>query len=174
MENGPGLKVYFLLKMGIPIAMLVCRRVFHAYFTHLLHPGKFYRDTKNVPSFFQTITPIQGPSFCQYPCSRWNHPFILTKWSIHPIHFHGDIQGLGVPISNLPRFGPWRGSLERYHWWRGGNPGLVGFEGGGIDEVFWDQKSMDGKVSCTFWEKHIGIIEEWKGWNLELMGFCDV
>ena len=42
--------------------------------------------------------------------------------------------------------------------------GLVGFQGGlGIDEVFWDQKSIDGKVSCTFWENHIGIIEGWKG-----------
>ena len=138
MENGPGLKVYFLLKMGIPIAMLVCRRVFHAYFTHLLHPGKFYRDTKNVPSFFQTITPIQGPSFCQYPCSRWNHPLILTKWSIHPIHFHGDIQGLGVP-----KFQP-RGLAHDVDLWNAttgdggeGFHGLVGFEGGlGIDEVF--------------------------------------
>ena len=75
---------------------------------------------------------------------------------IHP-NFHGR------PISNH------RGLAHDVDLWNattgdGGETPGVGFEGGlGIDEVFLDQKSIDGKVSCTFWENQIGIIEEWKG-----------
>ena len=66
---------------------------------------------------------------------------------IHPIHFPGDIQGLGVP-----KFVP-RGLSHDVDLWNAttgdGGEGFHGLISKGklrIDEFFWDQTSIDGKV----------------------------